>query len=503
MLHRYLLLLALLLITALAATAQNWRPFRPNGAVHAYMLSRNGAATDSILTLRLDSAGVRGADSLYFFNRIMRPVKSTNLGERWRKSRNNQFGARLRYEGATRVYWLEWAAEVGEPARSIPLPVFRKAGTTFTGSSGPTATVVSRTVREFNGQSDSVATLQVGTETYELSKNYGLLAGPQTSKTGLMLARLPVAAGLSYYNPLLLANFQPGDEFGYYNERFAFGGGLICEATNLLQRVVSRQQTADSLIYVVRYQSRTRTSGAPGCSAAGTTFEPLRTARLAASLRTGQWQWSPGRALGPSNNAHLLAYEWVGLGTGLTMGHPVVPSRPSGVACSPRAALRTQRLHLIRGGMENVYLPFFDFDWPGLNEFLSADLGVVRLSDSNLLDLVYYRRTSSSGVVATCGTREPFDLLLSAAPGSVASAGVRLYPNPAAITATLELPVPTTAPAHLTLLNGTGQTIRTQRLPSGTTRATVALAGLPVGLYLVRLEQLGSPPLLLRLQRGQ
>ncbi|RFP63992.1 hypothetical protein D0N36_16250 [Hymenobacter lapidiphilus] len=194
--HRYVLLLALLTAT-FSAAGQNWRPFRPNGDVHAFTLNRTGTVTDSVLTLRLDSAGVRGTDSVYFFNRIMRPVKSTSTGARWRKSRNNQFGARLRYEAAPRVYWLEWAAEASEPARSIPLPVFGKAGTTFTGSSGTSATVVSRTVREFNGQSDSVATLRVGTETYELSKRYGLLAGPQTSKTGLTLARLPTMAGLS------------------------------------------------------------------------------------------------------------------------------------------------------------------------------------------------------------------------------------------------------------------------------------------------------------------
>ncbi|NVO86250.1 T9SS type A sorting domain-containing protein [Hymenobacter terrestris] len=503
MLHRYLLPLALLLTTALSATAQNWRPFRPNGDVHAYTLSRNGAATDTVLTLRLDSAGVRGADSVYFFNRMMRPVKSTGTGERWRKSRNNQFGARLRYETATKVYWLEWAAEVGEPARSIPLPVFLQSGTFMGGS----ATVVGRAVRQLAGQPDSVLTLRVGAETYEVSKSYGLITGPLPNGAGLTLARPPAVAGRSYYNPLLLLDLQPGDELGYYREELSFGGSLICESTSLLQRIISRQQTPDSLIYIVRYQSRTQTSGAPGCSAAGVTFQPPTTVRQAASLRTGQWRTSLGGAVEPSGYVQLLAYEWPAARAspvGIFMGHPIVPSRKSGGTCGPTATLRTQELFRIRGGMEDIYLPYFSFDWAGRNELLNAGLGVVQLQQGygQKLQLTYYRRTSSAGTT-TCGSHEPFGLLLSAAPGSVAAPGVRLYPNPAATTATLELPAPSTAPAHLTLLNATGQTLRTQQLPAGTTRAPVALDGLPAGLYLVRLEQPGKLPVVLRLQHEQ
>ncbi|NVO32497.1 hypothetical protein [Hymenobacter lapidiphilus] len=186
--HRYLLPLALLLPAALSAAGQNWRPFRPNGDVHAYALSRNGTATDTVLTLRLDSAGVRGNDSLYFFNRFMRCVKSTEPKERWRKSRNNQFGARLRYEVAAKAYWLEWAAEAGQPARNVLLPVFLKQGTTLTCSTSPTVTAISRTVRTLAGQPDLVVTLRVGMETYEVSKSYGLITGPLPNGANLAQA---------------------------------------------------------------------------------------------------------------------------------------------------------------------------------------------------------------------------------------------------------------------------------------------------------------------------
>ncbi|MBT2558015.1 T9SS type A sorting domain-containing protein [Hymenobacter sp. ISL-91] len=503
MLLRYLLPPAFLLMATLTAAAQNWRPFRPNTDVHAFTLSRNGAATDTILTLRLDSAGVRGTDSLYFFNRIVRLVKNSNADARWRKSRNNQFGARLRYEVAAKIYWLEWAAEDGQAARNVPLPVFLKEGATFTGSTGPTVTAVSRTLRTLAGQPDSVVTLRVGTETYEVSKSYGLITGPLPGGAGLALARPPAVAGRSYYNPLLLLDLQPGDELGYYDEQRSFGGSLICEATNLLQRVISRQQTPDSLIYVVRYQSRTRTSGAPGCMPAGTTFQPPSTARLAASLRTGQWQLRFG-AVGPSPDAQLLAYEWTAQpdpNAAMRMGLPVVARRQGASACSVAAPLGTQRLYRAYYGDPETYLSYPFLDNAGVRELLGYGVGVVRIESGSEVELTYYRRTSSTGVTTTCGTREPFDLLLSA-PGQAAVAGVRLYPNPAAATATLELPAPTTAAARLTLLNITGQAVQTQLLPASTTRAKLALAGLPAGLYLVRLEQPGSPPLVLRLQHN-
>ncbi|WP_190242760.1 T9SS type A sorting domain-containing protein [Hymenobacter lapidiphilus] len=283
----------------------------------------------------------------------------------------------------------------------------------------------------------------------------------------------------------------------------SFGGSLICETTNLLQRVVNRQLTPDSLIYVVRYQSRTQTWGAPGCPAAGVTFQPPTTVRQAASLRTGQWRMSLGGAVGPSRYVQLLAYEWTapaGAAMGITMGHPIVPGRQSGGTCGPTATLRAQQLFRIRGGMEDIYLPYFDFDWAGRNELLNAGLGVVQLQQGygQQLQLTYHRRTGSAGTTI-CGSREPFDLLLSAPGGKVATIGARLYPNPATTTATLELPAPTAVVAQLTLINTTGQTLRTQLLPIGTMRAEIVLAGLPAGLYLVRLEQSGSLPVVLRL----
>ncbi|MBT9394018.1 T9SS type A sorting domain-containing protein [Hymenobacter sp. NST-14] len=496
--HRYALLTSLLLTGAYAATGQDWRPFRANGDVHAFTLQRAAAMTDTVLTLRLDSAGVRGADSVYFFNRVMRPAAGP--GERWRKSRNNQFGAHLRYEAATRVYWLEWAAEAGAPARSVPLPVFQKTGTTFTGSTGPTATVVSRATRLLDGQPDSVVTLRAGAETYEVSKSYGLVAGPGGAGANLTLARQPAAAGQSYYNPLLVADFRPGDEFGYYGETAIYPNTLVCETTHLLQRVVSRQETPDSLILVVRYQVRTQASGAPGCPPAGVRWSVPTTARLAASRRTGQWAPGSGGAVGPAPEVPLLAYEWAATGGpagSVRMGHPVVAGRQSSGGCGATVPLRTQTLWPARTGSSDTYLPYA-LDQPPVNELLGSGTGVVQ---NQQLELVYFRR--SNGVTTlSCGTRQPFDLLLSA-PGSQAAGGARLYPNPAAATTTLELPAPTGAAGRLVLLTATGQTLRTRLLPVGTARLAVELAGLPAGLYLVRVEQPGRPAVLLRLHHAE
>ncbi len=139
-LYRLLLLLSSLM--ALPAAAQNWRPFRPNGDVHAF----RGASADTVLTLRLDSAGVRGSDSVYYFNRIMRRAGSFA----WQKARNNQFGQQMRYTPATRTYVLFWdgGPDTGfSLSYALVLKPFARVGDTWSSfftDYGLTTTLVSR-----------------------------------------------------------------------------------------------------------------------------------------------------------------------------------------------------------------------------------------------------------------------------------------------------------------------------------------------------------------------
>ena len=80
---------------------------------------------------------------------------------------------------------------------------------------------------------------------------------------------------------------------------------------------------------------------------------------------------------------------------------------------------------------------------------------------------------------------------LSTAPESFAEA-LNLYPNPAHNRATIQLPaIPGTTTATLTVLDALGRPVRTQTAALNT-KAELDLAGLPAGLYAVRVQAGGS-----------
>ncbi|RSK48465.1 T9SS type A sorting domain-containing protein [Hymenobacter rigui] len=490
--HVFALMLSLVLGVAGTAAGQNWCPFRPAGDVHAFRL----AATDTVLTLRLDSAGVQGPDSLYFFNRIMRRT----MTRAWYKSRNNQFGVRLRYQATQQMYQLEWNAEAGQPAASVPLPVRLKTGSSLTIGSGPTAVTVqatSRTVRMLEGTADSVLTLTLSTgAVYEISKNFGLLTAPGPGGRSLTLARRPGPAGQSYYNPLTLLTLQPGDELGF-ETRPIMSSGIDCYHEWILRRVVSRQQTADSLVYVFQQQTTRMQSNAPSCyPVPSTVTSPVQRVRLAASLRTGRWGGS-GTLL--SNNlvprrAELLAYEYAMLPNQLLMGFPVLApsavSPPAGIGCTGASLLQQQALYWESG--DNSFHPGLDSRAWG--QALNAGLGLTAQYETTL---TYYQRTSNGSSI-TCGSRTAFSALLPNR-NAVATA-LKLYPNPAAAEAVLELSEASAAGTQVTLLDVTGRTRLTQQVPARATRLVIPLTDLAAGLYVVRIKQPGHAPVLLRLQ---
>ncbi|HLK98419.1 MAG TPA: hypothetical protein VK364_11675, partial [Hymenobacter sp.] len=215
-LYRFLILCACL--NWLPTQAQNWRPFRANGDVHAF----RGASADTVLTLRLDSAAVQGVDSVYYFNRTVRRRSSFE----WRKSLNNQFGKLMRYDLAQRTYYLFWDGGPNTGLtldKTMVLKPFARIGETWTSGFtdfGIETTLISRGVRLVDGVSDSIATFRLGNAPgvqVVLSKNFGLVSGPADLRFGpgptkmLTIARRPAPAGQSYYNPLALLDLQPGD----------------------------------------------------------------------------------------------------------------------------------------------------------------------------------------------------------------------------------------------------------------------------------------------------
>jgi hypothetical protein len=181
--HLYYLLTLSIIVSCLPARAQNWRPFRPNGDVHAFY----GATTDTILTMRLDSAARQGPDSVYYFNHTMRQVSSSQ----WQKSRNNQFGKSLRYSPAERTYYLFWD---GGPTTgyvldyTLVLKPFVPVGATWSSAFtdyGVQTTLLSRGTSLIDGVTDSIATFRLSTGvTVVLSKNNGLVSAPSSLRFG-------------------------------------------------------------------------------------------------------------------------------------------------------------------------------------------------------------------------------------------------------------------------------------------------------------------------------
>jgi hypothetical protein len=503
--HLYPLLLAGLWLSSLSGQAQNWRPFRPNGDVHAF----RGASADTVLTLRLDSAAVNSTDSVYYFNRIMRRSDNAAQGAAWRKSLNNQFGTQMRYNVAQRTYVLYWnGGQVNGDLldRTLVLKPFVPVGTTWSSyftDYGVTTKLLSRGTSQIDGVQDSVATFQVSNgQVVVLSKNYGLVSAPQNLAFGLpsskmlTLARRPAAAARSYYDPLAILDLQPGDELGYIWQPFVSLSPFSCFTEWTLRRVMSRTITADSVIYTFKEQRKLTYSGAPGCSGSGTTISPVSTTRAAASRLTGRWRSGRNYSMLPTNT-DLLAYAYRSQAAGattfatVTMGLPVVANRP-GSTCGGEARLKQAELYESSNGAFN---PDPGIDIFGWQQLVTTGAGVAYQTDHSLI----YLQQRVNNAVQTCGSAAPFATLL---PVRTARhlVPLQLYPNPARTTATLTLPVPARAAATVDLLDGLGRAVRTQPLTAGQTTVTLVLQGLAAGLYVLEVRTPGEATQRARLQ---
>ncbi|TGE25678.1 T9SS type A sorting domain-containing protein [Hymenobacter aquaticus] len=477
--------------------AQNWRPFRPNGDVHAF----RGASPDSVLTMRLDSAALQGADSVYYFNRTMRRAGNNY---QWRKSVNNQFGKVLRYNPAERTYVLQWS----EPSvngfsldRLLVLKPFAKVGANWSSAFtdyGVQTTLLAKGAGLVDGVTDSVATFRLSTgATVVLSKNHGLVSAPANLLFGvpnpkiLTLARRPAPAGQSYYNPLALLDLQPGDELGYKQEAFSFGP-FPCYTGWVLRQVMSRQVTADSIVYTMREQRRMSYSSAPGCSGGAPTMTPVAMLRMAASLRTGQWAAKGAGVLVPAD-AELLSYAYRPAYAGATnvvvMGSPVVTGQAASACGTP---LLSQR-RLYRSGATADYNSGLDaLAW---EQTVSLGTGVTGQGEYSLS----YARRTVNGAPQTCGSRNEFSTLL---PNSQAAqvAPLQLYPNPAAESVVLVLPEASRTVATVRILDGLGRAVSTQPLAAGQTSTVLNLRNLAGGSYVVEVQAAGEAPRHIRLQ---
>ncbi|WP_188563229.1 hypothetical protein [Hymenobacter frigidus] len=486
--HAYLyvvLVLATVFSMPAARAQQAWRPFRP-GLIYAF----SGPGNASMYTLRLDSAYTTAAgDSAWAFNRLVKTSdgreQSINPYGIYRKSRNNLFGARLTWQRSPAAFVLENFAEgSAQAAFTLQLQPQTVVGSSWTASTSPalTATLTSRGRQLVGTVLDSVAVITLSSgRVVRLSKTYGLLEAPQwlaaTSTAPQWTQALPpMTLTQSAYSPMRLFSLLPGDEIGYLTQPFTITPFPAPES-HTLRRILTRQQTADSLVFTFQEQTRTQHFGIPGGPPAGFQTSPVWVGRWAFSLRTGKSPQFPALPLLTGEYAAMYQSSsqpalYAGRGLIMEAAHGCVPSGLSVSFIGIFPGFNAPAGQLSTG---------IDIGWR--QEFSTVlALGAVATFESGLR---YYRR--SVGTPLTCGSFKGFSNLLPAR-AAQAAALATLHPNPATDQATLTLARPA-RPGHiLRLTDALGRTVWQAAVSVGRTALAVPLTGQPAGCYLLHLS---------------
>ncbi|WP_197273950.1 T9SS type A sorting domain-containing protein [Hymenobacter sp. DG25A] len=442
------------------------------------------AGKPEVYTLRLDSAFMIGADSVYRFNRIMRPDRFSP--ELYHKSDNNLFGAQLRFVPGSQEVVLEALADALQTPVQLLLRPAAAVGSTWQASAGVTAVLSSRTQRSVHGVEDMVATVLLSTgQQVLIGEKLGFLQAPQwltldaATAVNLQAARGPVTWAESEYYPARLFNFQPGDEVGY--ETYDRLAQLVCTRTLTLRRIRTRAQTADSLIYTFTEQAQTRgfQPGNPCSGSYAETLQPTHTGRLALPLRA-----PVGRS-----PIYLPGYGPIGLLTGgyafssentpasYTLELPATTTTSTGCAS---AAVRHVWLYPNTRTQGTYYT---GLDYLVRQQNYGNGQGDVFDYDT---ELVYSRRKQPDGSYQTCGSRLSFYVLL---PARTARAATFIsYPNPATDQITLHLPAAATVGTNVYLLDGLGRIVDIQPVAAGNATVLVPLKILPAGVYTVEVH---------------
>lgn len=202
------LFLSALLLAFISLSAQDFRPFLP-GTIHYY-----GASAGNF-SVRVDSAGVVGADSAFWLNRVIGPACSPVGSFRY----YFQDG----YEGRMGDHYLAGAdgayRVVGQAGDTLTLHTRLPLGSPWPFLSGTalTASVAARTATTTFGVPDTVLTIAISDgSNYSLSQHFGLLDGPSldgylqgATAVQFQLAREPLPPPtVDQY-----VTWQPGDAF--------------------------------------------------------------------------------------------------------------------------------------------------------------------------------------------------------------------------------------------------------------------------------------------------
>ncbi|MEL6672171.1 MAG: T9SS type A sorting domain-containing protein [Bacteroidota bacterium] len=248
-------LLSLLLTGMLSA--QDWRPFYPGDTAHVNL------DTSAIVaqTIWVDSAGLVGGDSVWYFNRVWEgnqvfPIMSDTIrtiGLGYLQERLHRIDAGTYHLEGTRELVIRGNTPLGQ-------------SWTFDTLNSVQATVASYDESLVFGLLDSVKTIALSTgDTFALSKHYGLLSFPDFTGTAprLTLSGLQNRdLGESLPGLKEFFSFQPGEVFYFRGEKSAL---QIVDSTWLRREILTREEKGDSLIFTVLEKRCTKAWGATFC----------------------------------------------------------------------------------------------------------------------------------------------------------------------------------------------------------------------------------------------
>ncbi len=480
--YRYLLAFSLLLTAALTAAAQNYRPFGPGRTYHYREAAAVAGGADSLYTFRVDSIGVAagGSDSLLLFNRTQAVSPSGSFGGLL--ERVNLYGGRFHWNAATGVARFQTA---DRPA-VVELRTRAAVGQSWLFTTGVQATLTGRAVAVVLTQPDTVATIALSDgQTLRLSRRFGLISGPDFTN---YLGRTYRYSANTIQHQLQLVGLP---EVGLPGLNMT-GAGIYDLAPG------------DSLFYASRDQA----------GDIGVCFPPASCSNY--DYRSAWGVVVRSRQLSPNGDTVLLGLSSVttaGAGPIYPVRQPLPPALLTGgeVVLAPigrRMVVASITQH--PDSLAGIPRVFVGGNFPdGSDEqYLAPSLGVIRqrsgstyccydLHDERLVGFYKSQTRTRWG-----NTQLPRPTGLSADQTALAAT---LAPNPAAATATtLRLTLPRATALHLTLLDPLGRAVwqQTSPQPAGDVAVAVPTAGLPAGLYHLRVAGASGRPVVLPLMRA-
>jgi hypothetical protein len=454
---------ALVLASASATQAQDYRPFSPGITYHFAQAGSTASAETQIHMFRVDSVGTLGGDSVFYFNR------NCHYGPNNVFTRLTLFGAAFRWHAPTGK-----ATFVGAGGNdTVQILTRGPIGRQWNFTRSVQATIQSRQVQQVLGQPDSILTIALSDgQTLQCSRTYGLVSGPalfsylgtsylyRTTPFTTKVCGLPERhMGAVDLRPVSLYNHQVGDSLFFRESRATAAASpnptCISSTIEVTVEQASLTAAADFLLLQTRIQYAMQPcAGGPITPfwMQGITSIPLDTVWLTgetAPYGFGMWVVSPG-LLHPDSLAGL----------------PRLPTRVLGGMGNDQFATYAPGLG------EVAYASGFGPNQPNDRRRLVGFVkGGMRWGNTTTLQPL--------GLTAAHSTRLGATVAPNPVAATNATASVRFTLEPAqAVTAT-----------QLALLDGVGRVVWQQstRLAAGEQAVAVPMAHLTAGLYHLRL----------------